>query len=488
MLLGVRKGNGIFINYRRADAGGYAGRLFDWLDRRRGRRHVFMDVTGIEIGTKFDVLIDASLRRCHVMLAVIGPGWAASFESRRGSANDWVQRELERALEIELRIVPVLVGGAKMPAAAQLPEALASLTSLNAIELTDSKWKSDCELLWQVIKPPSQWYLTRQRVVAGMFTFSGLLFSVLCVMYLDQYGYLPQALGGSPSSAVTAAPEPEAYSQMHGTSPVVVRSLLAIMRERHVPAAQLKSRLDKLTDLHRWTTGKFNDSGYFQIREPLSRSAAAARKAWQDAWNTAAGLFSEGRFDEAQTTLTTAVTQMVGGRSPADTEPATAQDAAIVYWMLGEIGRLTLASAEAVDHYRLAERWVVAQPSRGGGAGYLSFRIKRAWADLLFDGADFFGAEAKYREALPLAQQSRQELEAIEMLRGVAASLEARKLFSDAVPVRAEVLELWTRDRTRPSNFTSDRVHEYADTLRQAGRATEAQALLERFALAPVKH
>jgi len=484
MLFGMRKGNGIFISYRRADAGGYAGRLFDWLDRKRGRRHVFIDVTGIDVGTNFELLIDAALRRCHVVLAVIGPGWSASLEARRGSPDDWVRRELERALEIELRVVPVLVGGAKMPGASQLPESLALISSLNAIEMTDSKWTSDCELLWRAAKPASEWYLTRERVAGGMLMFSALLLCVLGVMYLDGYGYIPKSLGGSPSAAATAPPEPEAYSRMHGTSPLVVRSLLAVLREGKVPAAQLAPKLDRLVELHRLMSRIFDDKRYFEIDGPLSRAAAAARKELQESWNLGARLFKEGRFHEAQTTLSTAASQMVGGRSAADSDRATAQDAAIVYWALGEIGRLTLDSAAAVDRYRLAEQWAVSSPAEKG-RGPLSFEIERSWAELLFDQADFAGAEAKYREALTLAQQSRNKQSSIEMLLGVAASLEARRLYADAVPVRAQVLEIWTRDGIELNYFTIERVHEYADTLRKAGRPAEARELLERFALAP---
>ena len=41
--------DGIFISYRRDDASGYAGRLYDRLVAQFGAHRVFMDVEGIEL-------------------------------------------------------------------------------------------------------------------------------------------------------------------------------------------------------------------------------------------------------------------------------------------------------------------------------------------------------------------------------------------------------------------------------------------------------
>ena len=42
--------SGVFISYRRADAAGSAGRLYDRLVGALGTDRVFMDVAGIELG------------------------------------------------------------------------------------------------------------------------------------------------------------------------------------------------------------------------------------------------------------------------------------------------------------------------------------------------------------------------------------------------------------------------------------------------------
>lgn len=44
----------IFLNYRRRDSSGHAGRVHDWLVKYFGIENVFMDVKGLEAGDIFD--------------------------------------------------------------------------------------------------------------------------------------------------------------------------------------------------------------------------------------------------------------------------------------------------------------------------------------------------------------------------------------------------------------------------------------------------
>ena len=62
----------IFISYRRDDARGASGRLYDWLRIAFGREHVFRDVASIGVGRWRDK-IDAALAQSAVCVAVIGP-------------------------------------------------------------------------------------------------------------------------------------------------------------------------------------------------------------------------------------------------------------------------------------------------------------------------------------------------------------------------------------------------------------------------------
>jgi hypothetical protein len=147
----------IFINYRRNDSEGEAGRLFDELTHRFGEGSVFMDVTAIEPGQDFRKAIDQSVSTCSVLLAVIGQEWIQSKDSagqrRLNDPGDFVRIELASALRREVAVVPVLVRGAKMPAGDDLPEDLRELAYRNAVELTHARWRSDVQVLIRALQP-----------------------------------------------------------------------------------------------------------------------------------------------------------------------------------------------------------------------------------------------------------------------------------------------------------------------------------------------
>ena len=141
----------IFISYRREDAEGQAGRLFTDLVQHFGEESVFMDVAGIEPGRDFRKAIDDHVAACGVLLAVIGKNWCGAKDEAGGrrldDPHDFVRLETASALRRDIPVVPVLVQGARMPQAAQLPADLADLAFRNAIELTHARWDSDVSVL-----------------------------------------------------------------------------------------------------------------------------------------------------------------------------------------------------------------------------------------------------------------------------------------------------------------------------------------------------
>ncbi|MGC2503670.1 MAG: TIR domain-containing protein [Silvibacterium sp.] len=153
----------IFINYRRTDSEGEAGRLFDDLMLRFNPESIFMDVAAIEPGRDFRKAIDKSVATCSVLLAVIGQEWLDSRDSGGGrrldDPNDFVRIELASALRRDIPVVPVLVRGAKMPHVEQLPDDLKELAYRNAVELSHARWRSDVQVLLQALQP----YLDPQR-------------------------------------------------------------------------------------------------------------------------------------------------------------------------------------------------------------------------------------------------------------------------------------------------------------------------------------
>jgi hypothetical protein len=150
----------IFISYRRDDSAGHAGRLFDRLQDELGAAHVFMDVTDLRPGQDFAVELERAVARADCLLAVIGPRWLAAVDAagrrRIDDADDFVRREIGAALAQGATVIPVLVHGATMPRAEELPEALRSLARRQAINLTDQRWDRDVQELVQLLSAGGQ--------------------------------------------------------------------------------------------------------------------------------------------------------------------------------------------------------------------------------------------------------------------------------------------------------------------------------------------
>lgn len=137
---------GVFVSYRRADAAYAAGWLADRLAQRFGEGRVFKDVTSIGPGDDWAAEIMAAVGSCTVLLAVIGPGWFAAAGTARRRLDDpadLVRLEIGTALARGVRVIPVLVDGARMPSAADLPADLARLAARQAVELRPDRFAAD---------------------------------------------------------------------------------------------------------------------------------------------------------------------------------------------------------------------------------------------------------------------------------------------------------------------------------------------------------
>jgi hypothetical protein len=141
----------IFLSYRREDSAAWAGRLHDSLASRFGERNIFQDVVAVEPGEDFGDRIEHALSEADAALAVIGPSWL-SVSDARGTRrldrpDDYVRTELAAALAHDLRVIPVLVGGATMPTPTDLPPDLSALALRQAVSIRDTNWRGDVEAL-----------------------------------------------------------------------------------------------------------------------------------------------------------------------------------------------------------------------------------------------------------------------------------------------------------------------------------------------------
>jgi len=183
----------LFISYRRDDAGGHAGRLSDRLIARFGGTRIFMDVQDIQPGQNFQQAIERTLASCDHVLAVIGPRWLEILQARQSHGEDFVRHEVTAALARGATVIPVLVGGAKMPGLDQLPPELAGFARCQAVEIRDNRFDEDSARLVDFLAggagehEPSVLGLRRPRrvlatalaciVLAALGTFAWLRFS-----------------------------------------------------------------------------------------------------------------------------------------------------------------------------------------------------------------------------------------------------------------------------------------------------------------------
>lgn len=146
----------IFISYRREDAGGYAGRLEDGLERVFGAGSAFRDVADLRPGEDYFQVLTQRIAGAVAVLVVIGPRWLTAErdgQPRLARQDDVVRQEVRAALASGKPVIPVLVGGATMPEASMLPPSLAALARFQAMSLSEAGWEGDLTRLAAVLAP-----------------------------------------------------------------------------------------------------------------------------------------------------------------------------------------------------------------------------------------------------------------------------------------------------------------------------------------------
>lgn len=147
---------GIFISYRREDSAAYAGRLYDWLSQRFGKEAIFIDIDTIQPGEDFVEVVEQKVGACDALIALIGKNWLSCVDEegkrRLDNPDDFVHLEIATALHRNVRVIPVLLDGARMPRGQELPEPLTKLVRRNALELSYTRFHQDVERLMEALE------------------------------------------------------------------------------------------------------------------------------------------------------------------------------------------------------------------------------------------------------------------------------------------------------------------------------------------------
>ena len=143
----------IFISYRRDDSADITGRIYDFLVDRYDSNSIFKDVDSIPLGVNFKDFIADKIDRANLILAIIGKNWLGELgdgQRRIDSEKDFVRLEIEYAINssIDNRIIPIFVGGAKIPEESKLPEPISELSYFSGLDIRpDPDFKNDMERL-----------------------------------------------------------------------------------------------------------------------------------------------------------------------------------------------------------------------------------------------------------------------------------------------------------------------------------------------------
>jgi pterin-4a-carbinolamine dehydratase len=137
----------LFISYRREDTAAAARWLWTAVKQTFGPPAVFMDVEGILGGDTWENRIESEVDAATVVIALIGPHWLDvkdEFNRRRiDRPDDWVRRELIRALECDITVIPVLVSDRPPLPPAALDPPLSNLSKRQVLRLRHESWEMD---------------------------------------------------------------------------------------------------------------------------------------------------------------------------------------------------------------------------------------------------------------------------------------------------------------------------------------------------------
>jgi hypothetical protein len=310
----------IFISYRRDDAKSEARSIYERMVRKFGSRRVFMDVEAIQHGADFPSVLNERLSRAKVLLVVIGPYWASGKDSngtnRLDNPADFVRLEVISAIDRGIMVIPLLVGGAKMPAVSELPQPLQPLLSKNAAIITHENFASDIERVEQLLVLMGKRFRFAVRAAS-------LLFGLLCVSAITYWlSNRAEQKSAPPSRRLVSigdfSVEPQNDQDLVWLKIKVERNFVDYLIARGVHVTHRSSALSNQGEVAKEIVGAVerNSGGNVEIRVQLlnrkevlaTTSYAAPFEIWQEHYKSIPELmiFSLGVIPETLTKRETA--------------------------------------------------------------------------------------------------------------------------------------------------------------------------------------
>jgi TIR domain len=146
----------LFLSYRRDDSAAFAGRIEDRLQSAFGRNLLFMDVDNVPLGVNFAKVLHDEVGKCEVLLAVIGRNWLGAEDDqgkrRLDDPDDFVRIEIAAALRRDIPVIPILLDGATVPKADELPGELKELALRNGLNVNHASFHNDVDRLIKRLK------------------------------------------------------------------------------------------------------------------------------------------------------------------------------------------------------------------------------------------------------------------------------------------------------------------------------------------------
>ena len=130
----------IVISYRRSDSRAATYHIAEKLSAHFGDDNIFLDIDKIPYGIDYRDHIKKIITAGDIVLVMIGRDWLNEENRKRlDDPDDPVRTEVQMVWEAHVPLIPVLVDGARMPEAKNLPEPLRKLAFHNAAEVSPGR-------------------------------------------------------------------------------------------------------------------------------------------------------------------------------------------------------------------------------------------------------------------------------------------------------------------------------------------------------------